>query len=152
MFATELPADDHRAAQEVLSQVNQWNRPPGRYYDTAEATQIDHPLLKGCARAFFIRIPSGERVYRHRDPPEVTEHFDTDHIVVSTNDRSFICWEENGTDRSVHLELGKRYRIIDRGLLHWAVNDGETDRIHLLIEYPKESAAGIVRALSGRRS
>lgn len=134
MFAIELPADDHAAALEVLAQMTVWNRPPGRTYQTAEATGVKHPLLAGCARAFFIKMTPGAQVHRHQDPPEVINYFDTDHIVVSTNDKAFICWEDNGV-KSQHLELGKRYRIRDRGLLHWAVNDGDTDRVHLLIEY-----------------
>ena len=134
MFAVELPGIDHAAALEVLDQVAEWHTPPGRTYQTAEATGIAHPLLVGCSRAFFIKMTPGARVHRHRDPPEVIEHYDTDHIVVSTNAKALICWEENGY-RSQHLELGKRYRIRDRGLLHWAVNDGDTDRVHLLIEY-----------------
>lgn len=137
MFAVEIQGDDHAAALDVLSRVKIWNRPPGRHYETAEATHIDHPLLHGCARAFFIRMAPGEQVYRHRDPPEVVNNFDTDHIVVSTNDRAFLCWETDSGTESMHLTLGKRYRITDRGLMHWAVNDGDTDRIHLLIEYPK---------------
>jgi len=136
-FAIELPGDDHAAALQVLAQVTKWHCPPGRTYHTAEATRIDHPLLSGCARAFFIKMTPGAQVHRHRDPPGVVDFYDTDHIVVSTNDHAFICWDDEGTDRSVHLELGKRYRIVDRGVLHWAINNGDTDRIHLLIEYPK---------------
>ncbi len=136
-FAVELPVDDHAAALEVLSQIKEWHCPPGRLYHTAEATRIQHSLLKGCARAFFIKMTPGSQVHRHRDPPGVVDFYVTDHIVVSTNDRAFICWDDDGIDRSVHLDLGKRYRIVDRGVLHWAVNDGDTDRIHLLIEYPK---------------
>ena len=45
--------------------------------------------------------------------------------------------EDEAGEHEVHLEHGKRYRIVDRGVMHWAVNDGDTDRIHLLIEYPK---------------
>ncbi len=143
-FAYEIPSDDHAAALEVLSQVSQWNRPPGRSYETAEATHIAHPLLEGCARAFFIRMRPHTNVYRHRDPREVVDFFETDHIVCSTNERSLICWEVEGEEHSIHLDLGKRYRILDRGLLHWAVNDGDTDRVHLLIEYPKiQAAAGL---------
>lgn len=136
-FAIELPGDDRAAAVEVLARVSGWHKPPGRLYETAEATNIEHPLLAGSARAFFIKMSPGSQVHRHRDPPGVVDFYYTDHIVVSTNDRAFICWEDEGTDKSVHLDLGKRYRITDRGVLHWAVNDGDTDRIHLLIEYPK---------------
>lgn len=137
-FAYELPAADHAASLEVLSRVTQWHRPPGRRYDTAEA-DLSHPLLAGAARAFFIKMTPGSDVYRHRDPPGVVDFYYTDHVVCSTNDRAFICWQdESGADRQVHLDLGKRYRIVDRGVMHWAVNEGDTDRIHLLIEYPKQ--------------
>lgn len=139
-FAIELPGDDRAAAAEVLSRVSEWNCPPGRRYLTAEATQIAHPLLEGCARAFFIRMTPGSCVHRHRDPPGVVDFYDTDHIVVSTNERAFICWEDENGEHSVHLGLGKRYRIVDRGVLHWAENRGNTDRVHLLIEYPKTAA------------
>lgn len=138
-FAIELPADDHAAALEVLAQVPVWHCPPGRRYHTAEATHIAHPLLAGCGRAFFIKMVPGACVHRHRDPPGVVDFYDTDHIVLTTNERAFICWEDESGERSVHLALGKRYRIVDRGLLHWAVNNGDTDRIHLLIEYPKKN-------------
>lgn len=139
-FARELPGDDHAAVLEVLRHVRQWDLVPSRQYHTAEATQIVHPILSGCSRAFFIRMVPGAKVYRHKDPREVVDFYDTDHIVASTNPQSFICWQDDEGEHSVHLELGKRYRIIDRGVLHWAVNDGETDRIHLLIEYPKTAA------------
>ncbi len=140
-FAVEIDADDHAAAMQVLSQVSEWNRPPGRSYETAEATHIEHPLIACCARAFFIRIPPKGFVHRHRDPPQIADDCDTDHIVCVTNSRCLNYWESDGQQRSVHLELGKRYRVIDRGATHWAVNDGDTDRIHLLIEYPKESTS-----------
>lgn len=137
MFGVELPDNDHAAALEVLAQITEWHTPPGRLYQTAEATGIDHPLLKGCARAFFIKIQPGASVHRHRDPFSVAVLHYTDHIVVATNDKASNWWmDSDGVERSQHLELGKRYSINDRGLLHWATNDGETDRIHLLIEYP----------------
>lgn len=136
-FAKELPSDDYIAVMEVLRQVDHWDLVPSRQYHTAEATHIEHPLLAGASRAFFIKMVPGAKVYRHRDPREVVDFFDTDHIVASTNDHSFICWQDAQGEHSVHLELGKRYRIINRGVLHWAVNDGDTDRIHLLIEYQK---------------
>jgi len=134
-FAIELPGDDHVAALEVLNRVSHWHRPPGRLYDTAEA-DLSQPLFAGSSRAFFIKMAPGSNVYRHRDPPGVVDYFYTDHIVCSTNDRAFICWDDEGVERSQHLDLGKRYRIVDRSVLHWAVNDGDTDRVHLLIEYP----------------
>lgn len=134
-FAIEIHADDHAAAIEILAQMTEWKQPPGRHYSTAQVT-VKHALLEGCSRAFFIKIAPGGHVYKHCDPVEVSSRFDTDHIVVQTNDRAFNCWEDEG-EKSIHLDLGKRYRIVNRGVKHWAVNDGDTDRIHLLIEYRK---------------
>lgn len=140
-FAVDLNRDDHAAATALLLGVTSWNQPPGRKYLTGEVTDEARRYFKGCARAFFIKMEPGTHVYRHRDPREVVDNFDTDHIVVSTNDQSFICWEDPRTKEAcqVHLKLGHRYRILDRGVLHWAVNNGDTDRVHLLIEYPISS-------------
>lgn len=147
-FAVELPGDDHGAALEVLRHIIGWHRPLGRQYQTAEASFVKHPLLEGANRAFFIKMEPGAHVHRHRDPPEVVDFYDTDHIVVTTHTRAYIAWEDQGEHR-MHLKLGKRYRIVDRGVLHWAANEGNCDRIHLLIEYPK-TAAGLTGD-TGRR-
>lgn len=143
-FAIEIPLRDLEVAYEELDHVRGWHQPPGRQYHTAEASGARF----GAARAFFIKMEPYTAVYRHRDPPGVVDFYDTDHLVLATNPRAFICWDENGEHR-VHLELGKRYRILDRGVLHWAVNEGDTDRIHLLIEYPKDRRR--VSGDSGRR-
>jgi hypothetical protein len=134
-FAIEIGVEGR--GRELLGMVTQWHQPPGRQYLTAEATKIEHPLLKGSERAFFIKMRPGSRVHRHRDPPGVVDWYDTDHVVVETNDKAFLCWADDEGEHRTHLGLGKRYRITDRGVMHWAENNGDTDRIHLLIEYPK---------------
>ena len=98
-----------------------WEIVEGRGYQTAF---IDYP---GSIRAFFVKLPPGAAMHKHRDCGDCQ----TDHVVISTNDKCFNWWDE---DQSVHMEAGKRYTV-DRTLLHWATNDGETDRVHLLVEY-----------------
>lgn len=134
-FAVEIPSDDRAAALEVLALVTEWKQPVGRSYFTGLLRSDCHPLLAGCRRAFFLKIESGGNIHRHTDI--AADAFDSDLIVVSTNDQCLTCWEVDGVERSMHLELGKRYRLEGRHLPHWATNDGDTDRAHLVIEYPK---------------
>jgi hypothetical protein len=110
-----------------MVQNAQWREIPSRRYDTAEA-QFWEP----CQRAFFIRIPPGGNIPRHHDVfiPGATHH-----LVVQTNDRCLNGWIDTaGMERSVHMQAGYRYRVA-REPLHWATNDGDTDRIHLLVEF-----------------
>lgn len=96
-----------------------------RGYDTAD---FGIPV-----RAFLLRLRPGESIHRHRDAGDV----DTLHFVLQTNTRAFNFWvDENGDERKLHMEQGKVYRV-NRLLEHWARNDGDTDRIHLLVEYAK---------------
>lgn len=142
-FARDLERDDYASALELLACVASWKQPAGRAYFVAPVRADDHPLLRGYRRAFFIRVPPGGNVHRHTDD-SASSVFDTDHIVVETNDLAIIGWcdPDSGTEREVHLTLGHRYRVVDRGVVHWAENRGDTDRTHLLIEYPR---SGVVQ-------
>lgn len=135
-FAVDLNRDDHAAALELLASVDHWHQPTGRKYFTGPLRLDQHPLLKGAVRAFFLKIEPGGHIHRHVDSASALRV--TDLIVVSTNDACWTSWkDEAGEEHSMHLELGHRYRMQDRGLEHWAVNFGDTDRAHLVIEYPK---------------
>lgn len=135
-FAVDLNRDDHAAALELLGRAAPWSQPAGRDYFVAPVRADDHPLLSGYRRAFFVKIEPGGHVHRHTDA--AAEVFETDHIVVATNKRALAWWisPQSGAERSAHLMLGHRYRV-NRGFEHWAENNGGTDRVHLLIEYPK---------------
>lgn len=135
MFAVEIPRDDHAAAREVLARVREWHQPEGREYFVAPV-RFEHPLLEGCKRAFFLKVPPGGHIHRHRD--KAHEVCDTDLIVVETNEQSSVHWQSPDGEHEARLELGKRYRMIARDLEHWSFNHGQTDRVHLLIEYPKD--------------
>lgn len=134
-FAVEIPADDHAAALEVLALGKEWLKPKGREYFIALLKPEDHPLLEGCKRAFLVKIEPGGNLHRHTDL--AAETCDADLIVVATNDRCLNFWEDSEGEHSTNLALGKRYRLENRGLFHRATNDGETDRVNLVIEYPK---------------
>jgi len=117
----------HRLASDAV-----WKTLPGRGYLTAEVTDFWEP----CQRAFFIKVPPKAHIHRHSD--EAIKGI-THHLVVQTNPGCLNWWIEDGEERSIHLKAGERY-IVQREPVHWATNDGETDRIHLLVEYGCERA------------
>lgn len=104
-----------------------WRPIPSRHYDTADITDF----WEDCERAFFIRIPPKGFIHRHRD--EAIKGA-THHLVLQTNHKALNWWQEDGQDCCIHLKAGVRYAV-QRDPLHWATNDGDTDRIHLLVEY-----------------
>jgi len=103
-----------------------WEIVPNRGYQTADVSQL-YPEYK---RAFFLKLPDGTAIHKHVDCGDCR----TDHVVMSTNERCLNFWVEDDKDRSVHMEKGSRYEV-DRTVLHWAENNGITERVHLLLEY-----------------
>lgn len=102
-----------------------WEIVSGRDYQTADVTQK-------LVRAFYLRLPPGGRLHRHRDTGDVTTY----HVVLETNPLAVNWWiDSEGRERSVHLEPG--CYLADRTVEHWAVNDGPTPRTHLLLEFSK---------------
>ena len=128
-FATlvgEIPHDQMLDLR-LMALAADWREIQGRKYDTAEAN-----FWEPCQRAFFIRIPPGGSIPRHHDVfiPGITHH-----LIVRSNFQSLNGWiDTQGKERTIHLAEGKRYTV-SREPLHWATNNGHTDRIHLLVEY-----------------
>lgn len=73
----------------------------------------------------FIRLPPGGNLYRHTDPGE--GHM----IPIETNDDCLSLSYRDGK-REQHLEVGKLYHC-DRTVEHESLNNGETNRTHLVI-------------------
>lgn len=76
--------------------------------------------------AFFLRIPPGGMVHPHTD---VNHPWNTYHVVVKTNSKA-VSYSSEG---EVKPQVRGIYRV-NRQIEHWAVNNGRTDRIHLLCE------------------
>lgn len=83
-------------------------------------------------RAFLLRLQPGAAIHPHVDADDV----ETLHFVLQTNDGARNYWVDDSGEHSMHMEQGKVYRV-NRKILHWAVNNGETDRVHLLMEFAK---------------
>jgi oxalate decarboxylase/phosphoglucose isomerase-like protein (cupin superfamily) len=79
----------------------------------------------GKARAFFLRIAPGGMVHPHVDTCRTV----TTHYCVETNDRAVMVFG----GEEIRLKPGES-RVVDRTVEHYSRNDGETDRIHLLVE------------------
>lgn len=121
-----LTADEMQRLQSIADRAK-WHTPPGRKYLTSEVRDFWEP----CARAFFILVPPKGEIHRHSD--EAIRGI-THHLVLQTNPKCRNSWIEDGKERSCHLKAGGRY-VVQRDPIHWASNEGETDRIHLLVEY-----------------
>jgi hypothetical protein len=107
-----------------LADSAQWKVIAGRGYQTAF---ISPP--EGYKSAFFLKLPPLAAIHAHVDANDCK----TEHIVIETNRECLNYCMEGDKECSQHMDQGKRYEV-NRGLLHWAVNDGDSDRIHLLLE------------------
>lgn len=87
------------------------------------------PIVHNVDKAFFLKIPPGGKVHKHVDTQRPTETY---HIPIQTNDES-ICYMYEPKKTGYHLEVGKVYWV-NRYIPHESVNNGKTDRIHLLLE------------------
>ena len=121
MIEREITAD---AVADMAALLNgaEWEVVNGRGYQTVDVSD----KLPDFKRAFFVKLPPGTSMHKHVDCGDCQ----TDHVVITTNPQCLNYW---GND-PIHMEVGKRYTV-DRTIEHWAVNDGDTDRIHLLLEY-----------------
>ena len=74
----------------------------------------------------FLRLGPGGKLYRHHD-----DGFGY-HIPVETNNNAISMSYENGLRKEQHLQVGKLYHV-DRSIEHESLNDGDTDRTHLIV-------------------
>ena len=137
-------SQETRAAAIVICRdlVDGWqdSKGPGRDY-TANMEGIE--ALKGLTEltdrwpveqwqsAFFLVIPPGGEVHKHTDEPHPWNSY---HVVLLNNPqcRSSMYYD-NGSAQHFYLQAGAIYRV-DRSIEHASVNNGDEDRIHLLVE------------------
>lgn len=103
-----------------------WKVVGGRAYQTSDVTDA----IPGFSRAFFLKLPPHSELHPHVDAGDCR----TDHIVMQTNPKALNWWIEGDEKRSTHMQAGFRF-CVNRTIRHWATNAGNTDRIHLLLEY-----------------
>ena len=87
--------------------------------------------IKGrVTRCRFGSLSSGEGLKPHKDV--IPRYACRIHIPLYSNPLAFSFSYSQGLCSTYHLEVGKAY-ILNGGLLQWAHNFGNSDRIHLVI-------------------
>ncbi len=129
---------DHRIAKGEPRADERWYRE--RYGDLPEYLHhvLDQLGEGKTHRARFAKLLPGCRIKPHID-------YDTTygirlHIPVQTNDR---CWfggvGPDGSEEKHHMPADGSVWFINPGLRHWASNEGETERIHLIVSVDSQS-------------
>lgn len=83
---------------------------------------------------WFVKVPPHGYLHRHSDGGTKTVRH---HIPISTNPQCTSFLHDDEGDHEFHLTVGTVYQI-DYSIEHSAVNEGETDRIHMIIDIRKE--------------
>ncbi len=96
----------------------------------AEAVK-DYDYTKGHSpRIMLANLPAHSEVKKHIDKSPSAQFPHKIHVPLQTNSK--VYFYANG--KAIHMEVGKAYEV-NNNQLHWAVNKGDTDRIHLIFEY-----------------
>lgn len=87
--------------------------------------------------ALLINLPKHREIGKHVDSG--SEHFfktNRIHIPIETNDKCLFTV----SDETIHMEKGTMWEINNSTKIHSVENGGETDRIHLLIDYQQSNS------------
>ena len=55
------------------------------------------------------------------------------HIPIITNDQSFMCVKNKDGIQKMHMPADGSVYFLNTGMTHWAENNGDNGRIHLVI-------------------
>lgn len=113
-------------------------------YDTAlwpEWKDLIEPVIKEAVKPFdytkgdsprimLAKLPKKSEVKKHIDKSPSAQFPHKIHIPLQTNEKVFFYAD----GEAVHMEVGRAYEV-NNNQMHWAVNNGDTDRIHLIFEY-----------------
>ena len=53
--------------------------------------------------------------------------------MITNNKVEFSTWQVDGTKKTVHMKVGECW-YIDTRKPHQAINNGDTDRVHLVVD------------------
>ena len=80
-------------------------------------------------RCMLNKIAPGGRIFPHADTPVHAEYYDRFHIVLESNEHTLF----KAGDETVHMRTGEVWWF-DNTQMHEVINQGETDRIHLVVD------------------
>ena len=122
--------------------------PPGNSNKDLNHNRFIKPtkLVFGIAEKILEQFPKCEELSITAHPPgtSIPPHIDKGihvriHIPITTNDHA---WFQHGTTK-LNLEVGKAY-IVNTKRMHSTINNGDSDRIHLLFKVPYAVAKQIL--------
>ncbi len=130
--------------QHIILRFSNKQRDPFEYYETSRWKKwksILEPVLSqstkkyGYSNGFFPRVmlaklPAKSFITPHTDGTANGSIPHKVHIPIQTNEHSFFYVE----DERFHLKQGQAYEV-NNAAKHSVVNNGNSDRIHLIYEY-----------------
>jgi hypothetical protein len=92
------------------------------------------PLLsaigfKELGRVLIVRLPAGGALDSHIDQGAYAEYFTRYHVALRTNEDCALVVD----DEPQHMAVGEAWRF-DHRKMHYAVNRGDIERIHLIVD------------------
>lgn len=87
------------------------------------------------ASFMFVNLPTKKQIQPHVDWLPFASNFDRFHIPIITNDD---CIFTVG-DESKNLKVGELWEINNDKFIHSVYNGGETDRIHIIMDWKRET-------------
>lgn len=85
-------------------------------------------------RAILVNLPAGNKVHPHIDKGKSFQIPRRIHLAIKTNQH---CYFTVG-DTTKNLKQGELWEINNNGIMHSVSNDGDTDRIHLILDWVKK--------------
>ncbi|MCE7992566.1 MAG: aspartyl/asparaginyl beta-hydroxylase domain-containing protein [Roseivirga sp.] len=82
------------------------------------------------SRIMLALLPAGEKITRHIDGAPAAQFPHKLHIPIITNSKTFFCFDK----QRFNFETGAVYEV-NNNIYHWAENNGDTNRVHLIFEY-----------------
>lgn len=133
---------DNRGAKEladkILGSVDTKNIE--RLPECAKLIKLAASMLSGgeIGRSYIAKMVPGGKIYPHIDPGKYFTIHDRYHIVLKTNnDVSFSCGNAGGIE-TVRFEQGQVW-VFNNKVTHWAANNGDVDRIHIIMDYRSDT-------------
>lgn len=122
---------DRRIAKNNVKLDERFYRKPidGIPEHTASVMKAFAPFVH---RTRYTKLDAGQRIDEHVD-------YDTKYSVrlmmaIETNDSCTNSWRmADGSVQTVHIPADGSIWFINQGLPHWAANDGDNDRVHLIL-------------------
>jgi hypothetical protein len=91
---------------------------------------IENRLSATIKRAILVNLPAGSTISRHKDTGDFLNKHHRVHLPIVTNE---FCTFAVG-DEIEHLPEGEFWEINNTGKYHSVANDGDFDRIHLIMD------------------